>query len=399
MGAFFCFKNLTRLNEKKDAKALATLTQADVDRLINDPSLESRASTMLRVSAAYGEDQLSEAERTLALAIIQAVLPEVEVTLRCRLAESLQYTAQLDRSLALRLAKDVIDVATPILANSPVLTEEDLLEVIRTTSAYHIRVISQRSYLSVAVTSAVIESGDEVAVLRVAANSNAAINAGGYHRILDQFSDHVRISETLSERPALPIAVVERLTTTVTGKLLERLIQRYALPAQRISSILHHSREHFLLTSMAGHPAEELRDFAQRLEDNGLLSGSLILRALAIGQFAFLLQTLSVKSGIAIGNVRRLMADEGGNGQERLFNRCQLPAAYRRLFVELAMAGGNLPAHRDGKAPAGWIGQTLTILRSYLEQPDPDQSLEQVVTEVMLRLDGSAESPSTRRTA
>jgi hypothetical protein len=197
----------------------------------------------------------------------------------------------------------------------------------------------------------------------------------------------------------LPIAIVERLTTAVTGKLLERLIQRYALPAQRISFILHHSREHFLLTSMAGHPAEELRDFAEKLEENGLLSGSLILRALAIGQFAFLLQALSVKSDIAIGNVRRLMADDGGIGQERLFDKCELPAAYRRLFVELATVGGNQPAHRDGKPPAGWIPQVLVILRHYLEQPDPDQSLEQVITEVMYRLDGSAESPPTRRSA
>ncbi len=378
---------------------MALLTQADVDKLINDPSADSRAATMLRVGVAYGAGQLSDSERSLALAIIQAVLPEVEVALRCRLAASLQNTADLDTGLALRLAKDVIDVATPILANSPVLTEDDLLEVIRSTSPAHVRVVSQRAYLSVAVTSAVIDSGDQVAVLRIAANSNAAINAGGYHRILDQFPDNARINEALSERPALPVAIVERLTTAVTGKLLERLIQRYALPAQRVSLILHHSREHFLLTSMAGHPAEELRDFAQRLEENGLLSGSLILRALAIGQFAFLLQTLSVKSDIAIGNVRRLMADEGGHGQERLFNKCQLPAAYRRLFVELAMAGGNLPAHRDGKAPAGWVGQALTILRSYLEQPDPDQCLEQVVTEVMLRLDGSAESPTSRRTA
>ncbi|TXH38715.1 MAG: DUF2336 domain-containing protein [Rhodospirillaceae bacterium] len=378
---------------------MAQLTQADIDRLMHDPSPESRAATMLRVGMAYGEDQLSEAERSLALAIMQAVLPEVEVSIRCRLSASLQHATQLDHNLALQLAKDVIDVAAPILTHSPALSEDDLLEVIRTTSPAHIRVISQRAFLSVAVTSAVIDSGDEVAVLRVAANSNAAINASGYHRILDQFPDNARINEALSERPALPIAIVERLTTAVTGKLLERLIQRYALPAQRISFILHHSREHFLLTSMAGHPAEELRDFAEKLEENGLLSGSLILRALAIGQFAFLLQALSVKSDIAIGNVRRLMADDGGIGQERLFDKCRLPGAYRRLFVELATVGGNQPAHRDGKPPAGWIPQAIDILHHYLEQPDPDQSLEQVITEVMYRLDGSAESPTTRRSA
>lgn len=354
---------------------------------------------MLRVGAAYGAETLAEAERDLALAIIQAILPEVELTLRCRLAESLQHSSQLDRRLALQLAKDVIDVATPILTQSPVLTDADLAEIIASTSPAHIRAIAQRAVLSADVTGAVIQYGDEAAILRIAANSNAAISADGFHRVLNRFPDHTRLNETLSLRPALPLAIVERLATVVTGKVLERLIQRYALPAQRVSSILHHSREHFLLTSMGGHLAEELRDFADRLEENGLLSGSLVLRALAIGQFAFLLQALSVKSGIAIGNIRKLMSDDGGNGQEQLFLKCHLPGAYRRLFVQLAQAGGNLPAHRDGKAPAGWVDQALTILRSYLEQIDPDQNLEQVVTEVILRLEGDYETPSSRRTA
>ncbi|HVI89990.1 MAG TPA: DUF2336 domain-containing protein [Dongiaceae bacterium] len=378
---------------------MTRLTQADVDRLINDPSAESRAAAMLRVGTAYGGGELIESERDLALAIIQTILPEIELALRCQLAESLQYTPYLDRGLALRLAKDVIDVAAPILGHSPVLTDSDLIDVISSTSPAHIRAVTQRASLSVPVTGAIIQYGDEIAVQRVAANSNAAIDADGFHRILNRFPDHARLNETLTQRPALPLAIVERLTTVVTGKVLERLIQRYGLPAQRVSSILHYSREHFLLTSMGGHLAEELRDFAERLEENGLLSGSLVIRALAIGQFAFLLQALSVKSGIAIGNIRKLMADEGGNGQERLFLKCQLPDAYRRLFIQLAQAGGNLPAHRDGKAPAGWVDQALQILRGYLEQPDPDQNMEQVVTEVIMRLDGNLEAPSSRRSA
>src|SRR5260221_6659912 len=354
---------------------------------------------MLRVGSIYGSGELAESERDLALAIIQTILPEVDIALRCQLAESLQHTPHLEHGLAMQLAKDVIDVATPILSFSPVLTDADLVAIIASSSPAHIRAITQRASLSTEVTGAIIQHGDEAAVLRIAANSNAAINADGFHGMLNRFPDHGRLNETLTQRAALPLAIVERLATTVTGKVLERLIQRYALPAQRVSSILHHSREHFLLTSMTGHVAEELRDFAERLEENGLLSGSLVILVLAIGQLRFLLQALSVKSGIAIGNIRKLMADDGGKGQEQLFVKCHWPGSYRRLFVQLAQAGGNLPAHRDGKAPAGCADQALLILPSYLEQADPCQNLEQVVTEGLLRLDGDVEAPGSRRSA
>ena len=46
------------------------------------------------------------------------------------------------------------------------------------------------------------------------------------------------------------------MATLVTGRTLERLIGRYAVPAHGVAMILHHSREHFLLESIAGEPAK-----------------------------------------------------------------------------------------------------------------------------------------------
>jgi uncharacterized protein (DUF2336 family) len=247
-----------------------------------------------------------------------------------------------------------------------------------------------------------IRTDDEIVVVRVAANNNARISAGGFHHILDRFGDHARIAEAVSNRPALPLAIVERMATLVTGRTLERLIGRYAVPAHRVAMILHHSREHFLLQSIAGEPAEELRAFAQRLEDNRLLGPSLIMRAIAIGQFGFLLQALSIKANVPISNVRKLMADEGGRGQAELFEHCGLDPIYRPLFVDLAYAARNFPATRDGKAPPGWLELATPVLRKRLQSFDADWSLEQIVTEALIELEeeraaGSSGSPSSLR--
>jgi uncharacterized protein (DUF2336 family) len=357
---------------------------------------------MLRVAELYSGEPLTQAERQIALAIVQTVLPEAELEIRRRISETLKSTPHLDRALARQLAEDVLDVATPVLIHSVALTDEDLVQVIQRCSVDHARAIAMRPALNVTVTDALIHTDDEIVVVRVAANNNARISAGGFHHILDRFGDHARIAEAVSNRPALPLAIVERMATLVTGRTLERLIGRYAVPAHRVAMILHHSREHFLLQSIAGEPAEELRAFAQRLEDNRLLGPSLIMRAIAIGQFGFLLQALSIKANVPISNVRKLMADEGGRGQSELFEHCGLDPIYRPLFVDLAYAARNFPATRDGKAPPGWLELATPILRKRLQNFDTDWSLEQIVTEALIEIEeeraaGSSGSPSLLR--
>lgn len=357
---------------------------------------------MLRVAELYSAEPLTPAERQIALAIVQTVLPEAELEIRRRLSETLKSTAHLDRGLARQLAEDVLDVATPILVHSMALSDEDLVQVIERCSVDHSRAVAMRPALNVAVTDALIRTDDEVVVVRVAANNNARISAPGFHHILDRFGDHARIAEAVSNRPALPLAIVERMATLVTGRTLERLIGRYAVPAHRVAMILHHSREHFLLQSIAGEPAEELRAFAQRLEDNRLLGPTLVMRAIAIGQFGFLLQAMSIKANVPISNVRKLMADEGGRGQAELFEHCALDPVYRPLFVDLAYAARNFPATRDGKAPPGWLELATPILRKRLQNFDADWSLEQIVTEALIEIEeeraaGNPGGPSSLR--
>jgi uncharacterized protein (DUF2336 family) len=366
---------------------VARISQRDVELLAADPNPANRQAAMLRVGELYGSEPLTPAERQIALSIIQTILPEAELEIRRRLSETLKSTPHLDRALARRLAEDVLDVATPILVHSLALSDDDLVQVIQACSIDHARAVAMRPTLNVSVTDALINTDDEIVVLRVAANNNARISAGGFHHVLDRFGDHARIAEAVGNRPALPLAIVERLATLVTGRTLERLIGRYAVPAHRVGLILHHSREHFLLQSIAGEPAEELRAFAQRLEDNRLLSPTLVMRAMSIGQFGFLLQAMSIKANVPISNVRKLMADEGGRGQAELFEHCGLDNMYRGLFVDLAYAARNFPATRDGKAPVGWLELATPILRKRVQNYDPDWSLEQVVTEVLIELE------------
>ena len=374
------------------------LSQQDVELLAADPNPATRAQTMLRVAETYGHRTLSGTEREIALGIIDIILPEVEVGIRVALAEALRNSPHLDHGLARRLAIDVLEVASPILANSLALNDDDLVEVIGRCGVGHARAVALRPTHTVAVTDALIRTDDETVIQRLAANDNSRISTGGFHQILNRFGDNGQIMETVSARQALPHAIVERLTALVTGRTLERLIGRYAVPAHRVAMILHHAREHFLLQSVASESAEELRGFALRLLENRLLGPSLIVRALAIGQFNFLLQALSVKARLPVANVRRLISDDSARGQGEIYDHCGFDRSYRVLFSRLLFEARQHKVNRDGAAPDGWIEQALPILKHGLQSFDPEWTLEQLVTEALIEIeetrDGNNGNPS-----
>src|SRR5260370_28081693 len=122
-----CESELARAQLDSGMIDLAYLSQQDVDRLAADRSPSNRAATMVRVGEVLASGVVGLEERMIAYAIIDRVLPEVEIEIRSELSRFLKNVPWLDHRLASRLANDVLEVAEPILAESLALSDEDLL--------------------------------------------------------------------------------------------------------------------------------------------------------------------------------------------------------------------------------------------------------------------------------
>jgi len=108
------------------------------------------------------------------------LLPKVAVDDRARVGELLAESGDAPQSVIRMLARDVIDVAAPIIRSTPVLDPLDLLAVIAATGVEHHRLIARRPNLSDQVKRALRLTGD-VEVLRhldaAAARATAADEA------------------------------------------------------------------------------------------------------------------------------------------------------------------------------------------------------------------------------
>jgi uncharacterized protein (DUF2336 family) len=312
------------------------LTQRDVERLLADPSPDMRAEMAVKVAAELGRRQLTESERQLAESIVRMMARDAALRVRQALAENLKSAPGLPRDVALTLARDVEAVALPILEASLVLTDEDLVDLVRSGSAAKLTAIAKRPAVSRPVADALVDHGTGGVVAALIANRGAELGEDALSRVVDRFGADPGVQEPLVHRPRLPVTVSERLVALVSDRLRDYLVTHHDLPATLASDLVLQSRERATATLFAGTDAggeADLDRLVAQLHANGRLTPSLLLRALCLGDLAFFEASMSLLADVPLSNVRLLIHDAGRLGLKSLYDRAGLP-------------GGLLPAVR-----------------------------------------------------
>lgn len=317
-----------------------TLSQDDVARLIKDPSGENRREAAVKISSTYSAEDLTEDERNIAEDILRAMAKDVEVSVRQALAENLKEYSGLAHDLAVTMASDVDSVALPIIQFSDVLSDDDLLDIVRTQGTEKQTAVAQRATVSEEVSDALVETGKEDVVATLVGNEGAAISDKTFDKVLVDFKESDLVKTSMVGRSQLPIAVAERMVSLVSEKLQEELVAKHSLPPDVATDLIIQSRERATLGLLV--PDSSIMDvhaLAAQLHENGRLTPSIILRSLCMGDLEFFEVSVAVLSGLPLGAARALIHDEGSLGLPAVIEKAGLPENLRAVFkaaVEVA---------------------------------------------------------------
>lgn len=304
----------------------SNLTEADVTRLLNDPSAEVRAETAAKIAHKFDRAELNEAERRIAIDIFRIMTRDAARRVREALSANLKSSADLPRDVALALARDVESVALPILEHSAVLTDEDLIEIIRSSAKAKQVAIAGRASVSAPVAEELIDSKNDDAVARLVGNEGANLSETALQRVLDAYGDNDEIKDSLVHRASLPITVAERLVATVSDNLRDYLVTHHELSPVLASDLILESRERATVGLLpSGARAPDVEELVRQLKANGRLTPSLILRSLCLGDLAFFEASLAVLAKTPIVNARTLIHDPGPLGLRSIYLRAGLP--------------------------------------------------------------------------
>lgn len=185
-------------------------------------------------------------------ATLSLLVQDAAVEVRAALAEALAELPDAPRDLVLRLARDMAQaVAIPVIRLSPLLTEAELLELVRQPPAPCTRAaVAGRPRLTEAVADAIAGTGDRGAVAALLRNPSAAIREATLDAIATASGGEPAWQAALVRRPHLPPHVARVLGTLVADHLIGQLMARSDLPPG-LAETLHERLRNRLLGPIA----------------------------------------------------------------------------------------------------------------------------------------------------
>jgi len=324
------------------------LTEQDIERLMRGETPEQRASVAHRVCRRIALDVLSDREKAFADEIMGILAEDSADLVRRTLSVTLRNSPVLPREIALKLAQDIEAVAIPVLQDSPVFTDEDLIELVLAVTAAKQAAIANRDTLSITLTEVISEHGAVEAVRAASRNEGAEFSDKAFDDTIRRFGQDEIVQTGLIKREFIPTHIAEKMVSLVSGQLFDLLVNRHELPAQMAIDLAGSARERATidLVEQAGR-THDLPRFVSQLNLNGRLSHSLIMRALCCGQMPFVEHSLAELSGVGHQRVWLMIHDAGPLGLQAVFDRAGLPRkmlpAFRaavNVFHETSHDGG-----------------------------------------------------------
>lgn len=226
----------------------ATPVQAD-QLLLKDADGEVRAKLADKIARLVPEMSADEQDkiRELTLDILERLAQDALPQVRRAVAEQLKHANNVPRHVVNMLAMDVEDVvAGPILRFSPLLSDDDLLEVIRLSKAEGAAAaIACRANVAADVADAIAATGKVEAVAALLGNGSAQIREETLDQIIAQATKVERLHEPLVRRPALSMKAVKRISGFVAASLVRVLCERNDLDQGTTEHLVQVVQERF----------------------------------------------------------------------------------------------------------------------------------------------------------
>ena len=250
------------------------------------------------------------------------------------------------------LAADQIDVALPILSRSPLLLEDDLVDLIATGQPETQTAIAGRVLLSAPLVAAISEVGSAEACLTLLENPDAEIALFSINRIVERFGHLSAIRENLVARDDLPMTTRQALLSKLSQTLAGFVTSRNWLGPEHAEYAAREALEKATLALAAETPYEEVPELMRHLRQSGQLTGGMILRALLSGNVVLFEEALAELSDVPLDRVTSYIHDRNISGFHALYSKAGLPDIAYPAFREAitAMRDGVLIGEQGGVA-------------------------------------------------
>jgi uncharacterized protein (DUF2336 family) len=291
-----------------------------------------RAEATRALARAWLISDLSEDDRNAAEGALLMLLDDTSPLVRQAMAEVFARSTDAPAAIVQALSLDQPSVALPILEQSPLLIDADLVDIIATGNCAMQCAIARRINLPASVCAAIAEVGSAAAALELIENAYAELAPFSWDRIVERHGHLAAIRESMLVLEDLPAATRMALVAKLSDTLAQFVVARRWLSADRAVRIVAEARDRSTVNVAAASRGDDMRGLVRHLRATGQLTAGLILRALLSGNIELFDSSLAELSGLPQARVSALLHDRGGASLQALLLRAGLPESTFAAF-------------------------------------------------------------------
>ena len=175
------------------------------------------------------EADASERARTVIRDLFMSLVEGAERVIRLHLAEAIAPARWAPSSLINALALDDIDIARPIIAQSPVLEDDDLIRILVVATLEHQIEVARRSCIGEGVVDEIIKRGEPSVLAALASNQTAQVSPEGMQGLVAASRQVAAVRSPLARHPRMTDDLAKVLYTWVGDALQKELSRRFTL--------------------------------------------------------------------------------------------------------------------------------------------------------------------------
>lgn len=293
------------------SQALQIIDELEV--ALKTSSTERHLSILKSVTSLLlaGHDRITLEISSVFDGVMVRLIEHVESRARVELSREVASLANAPENVIQRLAgDDDIAVAAPVLAQSPRLSDENLVAIAESKSQPHLGKIAERVALSPIVTDVLVDRGDREVVTKVAVNNGARFSSTGMSMLAMRADGDHELTEAMTQRADISPALFKRLLSHATEEARQRMLA--AAGPERREAI---NRVLTQIAAQAGTMTVTAKEFAaaERLvlsfSQDTEQTRRKVLQFADGNRIAELIAALSILSGVPISLVSRLICD------------------------------------------------------------------------------------------
>jgi uncharacterized protein (DUF2336 family) len=226
---------------------IITMQHADTLLAELEVSLPERPSsqrfTMLRKLTDLflaGAESYSEESIQLFDELMTRLIEQIERQALIELSNRLAPVKCAPPNLIGRLSRhDDIEIAEPVLEQSSLLTDHDLIQIAKTKSQAHLYAIAGRAEISEPITDILVDRGDAKVAGKVAANAGARFSRWTFAKVVQRAEADESLAVLVANRIDLPADLLDQLIRKAT-RVVQRRLMANSRPEirKRISQVL-----------------------------------------------------------------------------------------------------------------------------------------------------------------